>query len=291
MTNVASLLPAVLLLLLSADGPARAQETAPQQSFDVRTPCATEINRALNKERFLFESALFGIRPAREERTGASRVDWKGNIWIKTESNSWATSGGPDGDITKSNGEMDEETAPDPLAPDTGIDPSEGRTGILQTQRALTSDIIPPLLQSFRAFQCRALTVCEAADKATGSPKKDGDSASQSSLQAIGCRPMDPAPLPLCRPTPVWTFVDTVAMRSYCAPVAEELIRYEESLLGYLAHEDAAHRSLRQFGGNFEPILRMLDFSFLTPLDQASQFLGRFSRLPCFLPYCAPAQP
>jgi len=68
----------------------------------------------------------------------------------------------------------------------------------------------------------------------------------------------------------------------------KELTSYEESQLLFLTHEDAAQRTLRQFAGFLEPLLVKLRFPFLSPLQQVSNFIGEWSSVSCFLPYCAP---
>ncbi len=254
-------------------------------SQDAGDKCTADIDKALRRERFLFETMLLGNRHAAEEGPRATRVDEDGNTWIKNTDGKWVTSGKD----TITDEEMDGKTAKDPLAKTEDVDPKDAaiRPGILETQKALTSDLIPPVLQGFRAFQCRLESLCAGVDQSANTP---ASSASSSSMSVIipGCQPVEEKLIASCQPSAIFTINDTVAARTYCRPVMKELTSYEESQLLFLTHEDAAQRTLRQFAGFLEPLLVKLRFPFLSPLQQVSNFIGEWSSVSCFLPYCAP---
>lgn len=304
MTSLSRSTAALLLLLLPLQ--IAAADDSSSSSDDTSTPvqqCEGAINDAFSRERFLYQTMLFGLKKASDEPTGAIRVADDGSVWIKTGADQWAND-----PTTISNDKMDEQTVKDPLASSSSSsnssDPSH--PGIFESQKATTSDLIPPLLQSFRAYQCRLAAVCEAARKALSTPASDQSSSDESSsdesssdesssdantISIPGCEDIDVAPLTSCQPTPLFTLTDTATLNTYCAPLLTKLTTYDESQLLYLIHYDAASRSLRQFAGYLEPFLRLVHFPIQTPVRQASQFLQNWSRIPCFEPYCSANQP
>ena len=278
-----SLAPFTLaLLLLLLPSAARGEDGIQTSDY-----CYGEIERSLNRERFLFESVLFGVRTASEERLGAVRVDTNGETWIKTTGGKWVSEGkGP-----QSNSQMDTNTASDQFASSSSSAPAV-RAGLLETQRALTSDLIPSILQSFRAFQCRLHTVCELAEQSISLPMREEEEIGMDpdplDIQVPGCLEFKQLPsLESCRPTYLTKIDEIGAMRRYCLPAAQRLARYEEHLLLLIAHYDAAHRTLRQFAGYLEPLLDIVRFPFLSPIRQIGEFMNQWNRVPCFLPYCA----
>lgn len=274
-------------------------------SMGMADACKQDINRALSRERFLYEGVLFGVRPAAKLPNGSTRVDEEGRTWLKNDDDKWVSAE----QSPKNDKEMDDATAHDHLPPLSSSSSSSSqaagvRPGILETQEALTSDLLPPILQSFRAFQCRVTAVCKAASLAVQWPA--GDESIQErgkdepttaldndflSVDITGCLDLEVHLPRSCQPTPRTTFLksymDAAVVRTYCQPTAQSLLQYEEAQLSFLAHYDAAHRTLRQFAGYLEPFLASVRFPFLSPIRQDAQFFNTWNRIPCFLPFCA----
>jgi len=245
--------------------------------------CQADIVRALNRERFLYEAVLFGVPQASEEQGGAERVDDEGNIWTKNADGQWVNAAQKD-QIDDS--EMDERTAADPLSPAADDSETPGvHPGVLETQQATTSDLLPPILQSFRAFQCRIAAVCKAASQAFVAEGTDPITVS-----VPGCIDQEIPSLTSCRPSPTTTFMDTIMLHAnaitFCQPIGEAMVSYQQAQLPFITHLDGAHRTLRQFAGYVEPLMSAASFPFLTPIQEAANFLKQWTRVPCFLPLC-----
>ncbi len=280
--------PLALLLLLLPMQCFAASASSSSAPADGGTLCRSSFNAALNRERFLFESILVGVQKASDERTGATRVDNKGFTWIKTENDRWVSPAVSEDAI--SDDDMDNRTAFDALPAVEGSSSSRSaiHPGLLEAQRALTSDIIPPILQGYRGFQCRVQSVCEAVAMAIRSGM--GSSASPASSVTVrlpGCREIELKEFSTCRPSAIMSFTDFATLADECQSLATELVRYQGSQLLFLAHQDAAHRTLRQFAGYLEPFLNSVRFPFLTPIRQVSNFFLQWTASPCFLPFCA----
>ncbi|MFA6523727.1 MAG: hypothetical protein WCS85_05160 [Candidatus Peribacteraceae bacterium] len=276
-----------LLLALATSAPAILHAADPvAASADT---CIQDINQWLNRERFTYHSVLFGVRNAKSDPVGSTRVDQQGVLWIKSNTNRWTSPPL----ARRTDAQMDRTTAFDPLSVISKSSSSSPavRSGIFETQQATTSELIPALLQSFRAFECRVETVCESAERALYLAAESDSSVSTTPGKGVpGCRmglaPVDPLPVS-CRPTLLTILPDLLQARGYCEPAKEELLRFEEQELAFLVHYDAAHRSLRQFGGYLEPLYEIVRFPFLTPLRETAQFMNIWNRIPCFEPYCS----
>lgn len=243
--------------------------------------CETNITAALNRERFLFEGVLLGRKAARDERAGATRVDQQGIVWMKTGIGRWVSASLQ----PLTDEQMDQATARDPLAFSPAA-PGVEQKGLLQTQQALTSDLLPPLLQSFRALQCRTASLCQAARLAVA--PTGGAGGGNIRVAVPGCEEIEVPPLPNCIASPLMSYEDPMELPRFCAAARDELVQFEEGNLLSLGHYDASHRTLRQFAGYLEPFLQFVSFPFVAPLRQVTSFLGQWSaEVPCFLPYCA----
>ncbi len=250
--------------------------------------CVQEIHRNMHREQFLYETVLFGLRPSADEPAGAMRLDEDGTLWIKNSDQQWTTDDqDPIGDDA-----MDSRTLQDPLAGGTSSQNSTAtHLGIFETQRASTSDLIPPLLQSMRAFKCRLAAVCESVNISLKTPKNGESTVDE--VAVPGCEPLPFTPYPGCQLSQssdagaTATAFDADTLLSYCRPVAAKFVAYEEAQMRFLAHYDGAHRSLRQLGGFLEPLLEAVKFPLLNPLRQAVTFLSQWANVPCFLSYCA----
>jgi hypothetical protein len=284
-------LASILFALSVATGAAGADIPAVPawQPPDGASRCMRAINDALDKERVLYESVLVGTKMAKDEDLNAVRMDNGGVRWIKVAADRWVTDGQDD---SRTDRIMDNNILLDPLASSSSSNsassvPPGVHPGLLEAQQAVTSDLIPPLLQSFRAFQCRIAAECAGADEALR--RASGDSGGPFTAEAPGCVTL-PVTLPQdCIASPLFSlnaFTDP-ALRNYCGSTGDRLVRYQEQQLLMLAHYDGTHRSLRQFVGYIEPLLDVVSFPFLPPLQEAAQFLEEWNRVPCFQPFCA----
>ncbi len=281
MIRVLAFLAVSLLSAAPLQAAAQEEEVPPSLGAGI---CQEQIQVFLRRESFLFDARLFGLKPAAEEPEGATRITAAGDLFLKTAEDTWASGG-----ITMGDADMDASTAHDPL-PLPGVSPQDvPYPGILETQQALTSDLIPALTQNFRAFQCRMESICKAAGLALRGGNGEGPNVR---VSVPGCREMELPKLDRCalKPTsinPTFMLDDWDSLPDYCLPVADDFVRFQESKLFFLAHEDASHRTLRQFAGYLEPFLNIVRFPFVHPFRQVASFLGQWSDVSCFLSHCA----
>ena len=244
--------------------------------------CQTNIQDSLAREHRLYRRVLFGLSRAADEDNGATRNDKEGNTWFKSDTNTWRSQAKGFENTTWSDTLMDIQVERDPLQPTDG---ATFRRGIFGTRGVLTSELIPPLTQSFRALQCRTYSVCEAVARSlTGEKPVNG----MYMIKIPGCRE-----LPVHAPTSCTSsdggalsvFARGSAMTS-CSPMVEALLARESEMLTLSVTYDAAYRSLLQFAGTFDDFLSVFRLDLLRPIRQSLPLLQQLGRIPCFLSQC-----
>ena len=259
-SDTRALLMIFMIFLMSTPLPLRAEQQSPDA-------CVAEVDRELAQEQRIYRGVLFGHTKAEKARPGDTRYDTKGNAWIKLRDDGrmvWRSPAPNFKNMIWEDGRMND------------WDEAEPRTGIFETKKALTSELIPPLTQSMRALRCRLAAVCEA------SVSKEETIM----VQTPGCMELPVDPMPSCQ------FGDTAKagqvgiMRGYCRQVADRLLDQESELLKLAVTYDASYRSTVQFAGNFDLFLKEFRVSLLTPIRQAVSLLGQLNRIPCFTSQC-----
>lgn len=221
------------------------------------------MEAALAHEQRLYRSVLFGQKEAQALPRGSVRIDEDGKTWLKTMGNEWTLAEISDeGDVR-----TDEEI-------DDGAE-FPARRGIFEIRRTPTSDLIPPILQSLRALQCRLRAVCMIAAASPGSDEQSID------VQPDGCMEQTFPRLSACiDATQVTIGTDS------CDSAIAAIIAQESELLKLAVAYDAAYRSLLQFAGIFEGFLHDFTFPILEPIWQAVRVIGQMNGIPCFLSQC-----
>ncbi len=244
--------------------------------------CKTQTEDALAREDRFYRRVLFGFVRASEETIGGVRYDKEGNAWFKSGANAWRSQAKGFTGTTWSDTLMDQQVERDWLQPD---DARTFRRGIFATRGVLTSELIPPITQSFRALQCRTYSVCEAVLKSL-----NGEESNQGTyiVRVPGCRDIPISSLPACKPQDQnkLAVLDRSTVLASCAPMVEALLKRESEMLTLSVTYDAAYRSLLQFAGTFDDFLSVFRLDLLRPVRQSLPLLQQLSRIPCFLAQC-----
>lgn len=234
------------------------------EAIYVNTPaCQQETYALMEQEKHVERSIIFGQRDSRDSKVGDVRFDMQGNAWMKKDTNSWHS-------LTKDNpisdGLMDEKADAKP------------RRGLLEQKRTSTSDLIPTLTQTFRAYQCRLRSVCAAAN----------DSQQESSLkkttitvQSDGCEEAEMPVLKNCNGN-----TQVTASVTSCDDAIGSILAQEEQMLVLLVTYDSAYRTLLQFQGVFEGFLTSFRFALVNPIWQTVRVIGGLNHIPCFTSQC-----
>ena len=236
--------------------------------------CLTEMYSAMLKEQLFFRSVLFGQKDAAALPHNAVRYDASLNAWIKTGDNTWKSYAKGFEGTTWSNTLMNEQ----------GYPPK--RTGMVETERVLASEWLPPRLQATRAFRCRLRAVCLAAVQSRAS-----SAAETLSVQPDGCISVNMKRFNACRDTQTvnQSTVDVGAANvqiGVCDQAVDEILEREANMMTLVVSYDAGYRSFLQFAGivqGFSDALRTPVLGTLTNVVRSMQHIGSAS---CFNAQC-----
>jgi len=216
---------------------------------------------------------MFGSHPSAlaQAPMGTTLSDESGVLWIKTK-DGWAKALGSqtDNKMEFNEAELDGASAE-----------QKARRGIFDTQRTLTSELIPFLMSSMRAFQCRVQYIC-------GTISSSIDTEAQSvDLEIPGCFPEERPTVPACHfAIEERQESEAANVQKYCILIGDEMLRREADLLKFAVEYDAAYRTILQFAGSFDLSLQELKWPLTFTIRQATGIIGQYSRIPCFLGNC-----
>ncbi|MBT4119801.1 MAG: hypothetical protein HOG89_03875 [Candidatus Peribacter sp.] len=271
----------ITLALIFLSSPALVGAADPIASTDA---CRLRTNRELAREQRLYRVYLFGKKKAEDAEIGNVRYDRDGWAWIKKDDSGtpWRNSHPDHQSLKWSDGVMDANDEHSEIIPIIGI---------FETKRVMTSELIPYLLQSIRALECRTAALCEASR--FSEIQGGNDPVDVGEVQPVGCIEFkDLQTWPEChfaQPEPgIKSQADS---RSYCDDISNQLLRRETEQLKLAVEYDAGFRTLLQFAGNFDIFLRELRWPLTGTLRQAVQLIGQLERIPCFLSSCDSAPP
>jgi|GEM_PF-1251825 len=215
----------------------------------------------------------FGMDPDAAARApiGTTFSDESGILWFKTL----------DGWKTALSFQKDEDMEFDEGKTDGTSSELEARRGIFDTQRMLTSELIPFLVSSMRTFQCRTQYVCDTVNASIATTEPSAQ------LNVPGCLPEERMLIPACRfAIEERQESEAARVQRYCILIGNEMLRREADLLKFAVEYDAAYRTILQFAGNFDLSLQELKWPLTFTIRQATNIIGQYNRIPCFLGNC-----
>lgn len=231
--------------------------------------CADGINNAVASEVRLFRAVLYGMPKAEKAPVGSLRYDGGGNPWIKTDDSQWKSI-----DDEIDNNQMDARAE------------FEDRQGLFQTHRVLTSELLPFLMQSMYALDCRLQAVCSFAEQ---SFSKDEVIPMPLEVQPEGCINIEGESIVAChlKKDDNNSYGQQGQVTGYCEQMAQETLLRQKQMLKVAAEYDAAYRAMLQFAGEFDLFLA----NFRTPIEnsvrQTAGIIGWMNKIPCFTSSCA----
>lgn len=246
--------------------------------------CRERVNLELARELRLYRSVLFGKPLAEDADTNSVRFDAEGNAWLKKDNSDtpWVSVAPGFQDTTWSNSLMDGQDEHSEVIP---------LKGLLETERVSTSDLIPFLLQSIRALDCRSAAVCNVVQESQRKSKDDGPQTIDT-IQPPGCKEFtSQQTFTECHfgagdSTEASRVTDQADATTYCTSISNQQLQREAALLKLAVEYDASYRTMLQFAGNFDIFIRELRWPLATTIRQAAQMLGQLQRIPCFLASC-----
>ncbi len=240
--------------------------------------CRDDLYDALAREQRLYRSVLYGQPTASGARIGSVRYDVSGTPWIKMTADDWRTPGNKD---SRPNRDWGDELEPEPT---TTLGELPPRRGLFSLRRTTTSELIPYLLQSTRALQCRTQSVCGVARESLS--KKQDAPPEVVTVNVPGCVAYQANTFDACQFAGGTANAAVGDVLSTCDQLALDLLQREQDLLRVAVEYDAAYRSLLQFAGSFDVLLQELKWPFEFSFRQVLSVIGEFARVPCFIGSC-----
>lgn len=155
------------------------------------------------------------------------------------------------------------------------------RIGILETKKRLTSELVEPLIESYRALRCKVAAVCETVSK---SLLATGDASIM--VQQLGCEDEPKQLYRECRFAGEGAQIAATEMSAECARLTGEMLTMEQSVLKTAVAYDSGYRSLLQFSGMTEAMLKDMPTRNFLPVRSMVNMLGKLYQIPCFSGQC-----
>lgn len=170
----------------------------------------------------------------------------------------------------------------------TGGSSDKEMSGILETKARLTSELVPPIVQSYRTLRCNLVAVCEAV---SGSFRTQGGAMN---IRTLGCEQVSIPRYPECfladdevNNTPgTGSTSDLQELSSDCATFVNQTLASERSALRLAVAYDSGYRAMLQFAGMMDWMLSDLPTSAVAPVRDMVNMLGRLHQIPCFTGQC-----
>ncbi|MBM3230828.1 hypothetical protein FJZ28_00705 [Candidatus Peregrinibacteria bacterium] len=267
MLRLSSLLITIILILAPAGADA--------QSVFGGDKCRDRVSYEVSREHRLYRAMLFGKYRAKHAPVNDVRYDKDGMTWIKTDAQStpWKNLDPDQQGLSWSNDTMDANDEHKDFIPIRGI---------FETKRVSTSELLPYLLQSIRALDCRLDVVCKTVDVSI--TKTGNDPVDIPSIEPEGCIKFNNLKtFQQCHIEKAEELSDSL---TYCTEIVRQMKQREISLLKLAVEYDAGYRSLLQFAGNFDLFLREIRWPITGTVRQAAELIGKLGRIPCFLSSC-----
>ena len=172
----------------------------------------------------------------------------------------------------------------------TGGNTSEERKGIFETKERLSSELIAPLVESYRVLRCRTMNVCSVLRESMG--ENGGDIT----VRSLGCAKQELTRYEECYLAGGSTASpgDTngnqesnIALMRYCADLGQDSLRFEERVLQLAVGYDTGYRSTAQLAGMMDWVQEEIPASYvLQRLRDMVNLLGKLHEIPCFIGQC-----
>ncbi len=170
----------------------------------------------------------------------------------------------------------------------TGGDVSEERIGIFETRGRLTSELIEPIMESYRVYRCRTLEACQVATQSFGI---DGGTFD---LKMLGCHKRTVERYGECYfggksdasdgNVDVQNSATRILQR--CQQLASETLDSEQAVLKLAVAYDSGYRSLLQLAGMIDWMLQGFPSQIIRAVSDMVMMLGKLHQIPCFIGQC-----
>ena len=157
--------------------------------------------------------------------------------------------------------------------------------GILETKERLASELVWPIVESYRVYRCHSIAVCQAMQQSFTSTEATGFS-----INTLGCAPRTVSRLLSCsfqqNPALNVTGQSIAQLTEQCGTLVQDSLNVERSILRMAISYDSGYRAALQLGGMIDWMQKDLPTSALAPLRDMVRLLGKLHEIPCFIGQC-----
>jgi hypothetical protein len=166
------------------------------------------------------------------------------------------------------------------------------RTGILETKERLTSELVAPLVESYRVLRCRSMTVCQTMLDSLQT--KGGNTK----VQPLGCTLQTVKRYDECALAGGGSSSSSASeagegrleeadqLQAYCEEMVSDTLQFEQAALRLAVAYDAGYRSMFQLAGMMDWMQQDIALSTLEPIRNMVGLLGKLHQIPCFAGQC-----
>lgn len=162
------------------------------------------------------------------------------------------------------------------------------RTGIFETKGRMTSELIEPIVESYRVYRCRSIMVCETAAQ---SLKADGGTFD---LHMLGCAPRTVERYSQCHFSGDGESLESVSKFQQsvtnsvrtCQELVDRTLAGERAMLRLAVAYDSGYRSLLQLAGMVDWMLEGFPTETVKAISDMVNMLGKLHQIPCFIGQC-----
>ena len=170
----------------------------------------------------------------------------------------------------------------------TGGSGSREVRGIFESKGRLTSELVDPVVESYRTYRCKMASICTVLQKSFRE-----QATMPQSIDVLGC---EQETLPLYNEcffgddgdaTKQKNTVSQIArLTGECREILDQSLVSERALLRMATAYDAGYRSMLQYAGIMDWMLEHLSDAALRPIREMVNLLGKLHTIPCFIGQC-----
>ncbi len=158
--------------------------------------------------------------------------------------------------------------------------------GIFETKGRLSSELIEPIVESYRVLRCRSIAICNAMK---ASNKQDGETPL--TIDTLGCAAETIDRYAECRKTKEDLTMDIPHLVLECGRTVARSLAAERATLRLALSYDSGYRASLQLGGMIDWMQEDAPTAVLAPLQSMVNMLGKLHEIPCFIGQCDDPRP
>ncbi len=164
----------------------------------------------------------------------------------------------------------------------TGGFSEEEHTGILEMKERLSSELVEPVVESYRVLQCRMSAVCEAMKRSY-----NVNGGTTLTVKQLGCRDQTGQSFDQCSFIESgMTEQDVTNLVTECRGLVIRSMEAERSVLQLAFSYDSGYRALLQLSGMVDWFQGDFPDEVLKPIRDMVNLLGKMHEIPCFIGQC-----